>query len=88
MPAVLVRLGVGDGRRHLSTLRSVRVLTARVYPSLDEEEEEGEEGFSPLTAAGLVVSLVEPFTAHINHQFTTNMVSHTHIWTLVQLYSL
>ena len=83
MSAVLVRLGVGDGRRHLSTLRSVRSLTARVYPSLEEEEEE--EGFSPLTAARLVVSLVGPFTAHIHHQFTSQMVSHTQIWTLVQL---
>ena len=72
---VLVRLGMGDGRRHVATLRSVRSMVARVYPGLeDEEEEEGK--LSPLIAAGLVVSLVEPFTTHIHHQFTSNTVSH------------
>ncbi|CAI8037750.1 Glomulin [Geodia barretti] len=79
---VLVRLGVGDGRRHLSTLRSVRSLTARVYPSLEEEEEE--EGFSPLTAARLVVSLVGPFTAHIHHQFTSQMAPLQTYWSPLQ----
>ena len=81
MPAVLVRLGVGDGERHVSTLSSVRTMLERVYPSL-EEGEEGEERFSPLTAAGLVVGLVEPFTAHIHHQFTSSLVSQSPLPTL------
>lgn len=76
MAAVLLRLGVGDERRHVSPLRSVRAMLTRVYPTLDEEEQEEEENkFSSLTAAGLVVALVEPFAAHIHHQFTIGLVS-------------
>jgi hypothetical protein len=60
----------------------VRSLTARVYPSLEEEEEE--EGFSPLTAARLVVSLVGPFTAHIHHQFTSQMAPLQTYWSPLQ----
>ena len=73
MPAVMVRLGVGDGGRHVSTLSSVRQMVATVYPTL--EESEGEDSFSPSTAAGLVVALVEPFTTHLHHQFTNQLVS-------------
>ena len=84
MAAVLLRLGVGDERRHVSPLRSVRAMLTRVYPTLDEEEQEEEENkFSSLTAAGLVVALVEPFAAHIHHQFTSGLVSQHIIFSTV-----
>ena len=81
------RLGSVAGRRQVSSLRSVRSMLDRVYPSLvqqrrdEEEEEEGEgegerEGreLAPLTAAGYVVKLLEPFVEHIHCQFTSNEV--------------
>ena len=84
MAAVLLRLGVGDERRHVSPLRSVRAMLTRVYPTLEEEEQEEEENkFSSLTAAGLVVALVEPFAAHIHHQFTSGLVSQHIIFSTV-----
>lgn len=65
----------------------------QVYPSLMQEgkrddgdiEAEGrgervereERDMSALVAAGCVVDLVEPFVAHIHHQYTSNVV-HTH----------
>ena len=89
-PAVLQRLGSVAGGRQVSSLRSVRSMLDRVYPSLaqqrrdEEEEEEGEEGegegeregreLAPLTAAGYVVKLLEPFVEHIHCQFTSSEV--------------
>ena len=82
--AVFQRLGSVAGRRQVSSLRSVRSMLDRVYPSLvqqrekeEEEEEKGEgEGreLAPLTAAGHVVKLLEPFVEHLHHQFTSNEV--------------
>ena len=66
---VMERLGVGDEKRQSSTLRSVRSMVTRVYPTLEEDQ------LSPLIPADLVLALVEPFTAHIHHKFTSSTVS-------------
>ena len=79
--AVLVRLGVAGGRRQVSSLRSLRGLLERVYPSLlDEGNEQGQVGenaVSPLIAADCMLQLLQPFTAHLHDQFTNNMVLYT-----------
>ena len=70
----------------MSSLRSVRSMLDRVYPSLmqqrrdeGEEEERGEgegegEELAPLTAAGYVVQLLEPYVDHLHRQFTSSEV--------------
>lgn len=78
---MLQRLKDVDGRRKVSSLKSVRSMLDRVYPSLGRDEGAGEVGgeqpegdMAPLLAAGYVVDLVEPCVAHIHQQFTSNLV--------------
>ena len=67
---------MGDGTRHASSLRSLRGMLERVYPSLNEqlEEEEEEAVISPLSAAESILNLLTPFTSYIHNHFTNNIM--------------
>jgi hypothetical protein len=83
---VFQRLGAVDGRRQMSSLRSVRSMLDRVYPSLmQQRRDEGEEEeLAPLTVAGYVVQLLEPFVDHLHRQFTSNEAPLQTFWTPLQ----